>query len=70
MLVSIYLVNGIRLKGKINDYNKKVILLKNETIISLVYIDSIATILSAKDSKQITDTFSGHELFPDPNHGV
>ncbi len=45
--VSIFLVNGIKLQGKIDSFDQYVIMLKN-TISQMVYKHAISTIVPAK----------------------
>ncbi len=45
--VSIYLVNGIKLQGKIDSFDQYVIMLKN-TVSQMVYKHAISTIVPAK----------------------
>lgn len=48
--VSIFLVNGIKLQGKVDSFDQYVILLKN-TINQMVYKHAISTIVPAKSIK-------------------
>lgn len=45
--VSIYLVNGIKLQGKIDSFDQYVIILKN-TVSQMVYKHAISTIVPAR----------------------
>jgi len=45
--VSIYLVNGIKLQGQVDSFDKYVILLKN-TVTQMVYKHAISTIVPAR----------------------
>lgn len=45
--VSIYLVNGIKLQGKVDSFDQYVIMLKN-TISQMVYKHAISTIVPAR----------------------
>ncbi len=45
--VSIFLVNGIKLQGKIDSFDKYVIMLKN-TVSQMVYKHAISTIVPSK----------------------
>jgi host factor-I protein len=45
--VSIYLVNGIKLQGKIDSFDQYVIMLKN-TVSQMVYKHAISTIVPAR----------------------
>lgn len=44
--VAIYLVNGIKLQGQVEDYDQYVVLLKN-TVSQMVYKHAISTIVPA-----------------------
>lgn len=46
--VSIYLVNGIKLQGQIESFDQYVVLLKNSTLIQMVYKHAISTIVPAR----------------------
>lgn len=46
--VSIYLVNGIKLQGTVESYDQYVILLKNSSVIQMVYKHAISTIVPSK----------------------
>ena len=48
--VSIFLVNGIKLQGKIDSFDQYVIMLKN-TISQMVYKHAISTIVPSKSVK-------------------
>ncbi len=50
MPVSIFLVNGIKLQGKIDSFDQYVIMLKN-TISQMVYKHAISTIVPGKPVK-------------------
>jgi host factor-I protein len=45
--VSIFLVNGIKLQGQIEDFDSFVILLKN-SVTQMVYINAISTVIPAR----------------------
>jgi host factor-I protein len=45
--VSIYLVNGIKLQGKVDSFDQYVIMLKN-TVSQMVYKHAISTIVPAR----------------------
>jgi host factor-I protein len=45
--VSLYLVNGIRLQGRIESFDAHVVLLKNE-VTQMVYKRAIATVLPSR----------------------
>ncbi len=51
--ISVYLVNGIRLKGIIHKFNENIILLRNGSI-QMVRLDAISTIMPASPDKDIT----------------
>lgn len=48
--VSIYLVNGIKLQGKVDSFDQYVIILKN-TVSQMVYKHAISTIVPARQVK-------------------
>lgn len=48
--VSIYLVNGIKLQGKVDSFDQYVIMLKN-TVSQMVYKHAISTIVPARQVK-------------------
>jgi host factor-I protein len=50
--VSIFLVNGIKLQGKIDSFDQYVIMLKN-TVSQMVYKHAISTIVPSKMVKKI-----------------
>ena len=52
--VSIFLVNGIKLQGKIDSFDQYVILLKN-TVNQMVYKHAISTIVPGKSIKLHTE---------------
>jgi host factor-I protein len=52
--VSIFLVNGIKLQGKVDSFDQYVIMLKN-TVSQMVYKHAISTIVPAKAVKLIRD---------------
>ncbi len=52
--VSIFLVNGIKLQGKVDSFDQYVIMLKN-TISQMVYIHAISTIVPSKAVKMLRD---------------
>lgn len=56
--VSIFLVNGIKLQGRIDSFDQYVIMLKN-TISQMVYKHAISTIVPSKPVKMVreSDTF-------------
>lgn len=53
--VSIFLVNGIKLQGKIDSFDQYVIMLKN-TMSQMVYKHAISTIVPGKPVKLSRDT--------------
>jgi len=53
--VSIFLVNGIKLQGKVDSFDQYVIMLKN-TVSQMVYKHAISTIVPSKAVKLIRDT--------------
>ena len=52
--VSIFLVNGIKLQGKVDSFDQYVIMLKN-TVSQMVYKHAISTIVPGKSIKMIRD---------------
>ena len=58
--VSIYLVNGIKLQGKIDSFDQYVIMLKN-TVSQMVYKHAISTIVPSKSVKLTRDDEVGEE---------
>lgn len=58
--VSIFLVNGIKLQGKIDSFDQYVIMLKN-TISQMVYKHAISTIVPSKAIKIMRDDEAGSE---------
>ncbi|MDD1626721.1 MAG: RNA chaperone Hfq [Methylococcaceae bacterium] len=52
--VSIFLVNGIKLQGKVDSFDQYVIMLKN-TISQMVYKHAISTIVPSKAVKIMRD---------------
>jgi host factor-I protein len=52
--VSIFLVNGIKLQGKVDSFDQYVIMLKN-TVSQMVYKHAISTIVPNKTVKLTTD---------------
>jgi host factor-I protein len=58
--VSIFLVNGIKLQGKVDSFDQYVIMLKN-TVSQMVYKHAISTIVPAKTVKLTRDDESAIE---------
>lgn len=58
--VSIFLVNGIKLQGKIDSFDQYVIMLKN-TISQMVYKHAISTIVPGKSVKMVRDDDAASE---------
>lgn len=52
--VSIFLVNGIKLQGKVDSFDQYVIMLKN-TVSQMVYKHAISTIVPGKSVKMSRD---------------
>jgi len=52
--VSIFLVNGIKLQGKVDSFDQYVIMLKN-TVSQMVYKHAISTIVPGKPVKMTPD---------------
>lgn len=53
--VSIFLVNGIKLQGKVDSFDQYVIMLKN-TVSQMVYKHAISTIVPGKAVKLISES--------------
>lgn len=53
--VSIYLVNGIKLQGKIESYDQYVIMLNNNTVSQMVYKHAISTVVPSRAVSIPTD---------------
>lgn len=58
--VSIFLVNGIKLQGKVDSFDQYVIMLKN-TVSQMVYKHAISTIVPSKAVKLANDNEEGEE---------
>ena len=58
--VSIFLVNGIKLQGKVDSFDQYVIMLKN-TISQMVYKHAISTIVPSKAVKMMREDDAGDE---------
>jgi host factor-I protein len=58
--VSIYLVNGIKLQGKVDSFDQYVIILKN-TVSQMVYKHAISTIVPARQVRLPHGTESAEE---------
>ena len=58
--VSIFLVNGIKLQGKVDSFDQYVIMLKN-TVSQMVYKHAISTIVPSKSVKLTRDDESSTE---------
>lgn len=58
--VSIFLVNGIKLQGKVDSFDQYVIMLKN-TVSQMVYKHAISTIVPGKSIKLIRDEETAEE---------
>ncbi len=46
--VAIYLVNGIKLQGQVESFDQYVVLLKNSTLVQMVYKHAISTIVPSR----------------------
>ena len=46
--MAIYLVNGIKLQGQVESFDQYVVLLKNATLIQMVYKHAISTIVPSR----------------------
>lgn len=75
--ITIYLVNGVKMQGKIESFDQFCILIKN-TSIQLVYKHAISTIIPSRpvcyynmETKEIRfdDPSHGMDLSSDPDHG-
>ena len=53
--VSIYLINGIKLQGKIDSFDQYVVMLKN-SISQMVYKHAISTIVPGKAVKMVPES--------------
>ncbi len=58
--VSIFLVNGIKLQGRIDSFDQYVIMLKN-TMSQMVYKHAVSTIVPGKPIKMIRENESSEE---------
>ena len=58
--VSIFLVNGIKLQGKVDSFDQYVIMLKN-TVSQMVYKHAISTIVPGKPVKMPREDLSDNE---------
>ncbi|SJM93666.1 RNA-binding protein Hfq [Crenothrix polyspora] len=58
--VSIFLVNGIKLQGKVDSFDQYVIMLKN-TVSQMVYKHAISTIVPSKSVRLTRDDETGEE---------
>ncbi|MEQ1558828.1 MAG: RNA chaperone Hfq [Methyloglobulus sp.] len=58
--VSIFLVNGIKLQGKVDSFDQYVIMLKN-TVSQMVYKHAISTIVPGKTVRLIRDEETSEE---------
>ncbi len=58
--VSIFLVNGIKLQGKVDSFDQYVIMLKN-TVSQMVYKHAISTIVPSKAVRLIRDNETDNE---------
>lgn len=58
--VSIFLVNGIKLQGKIDSFDQYVIMLKN-TVSQMVYKHAISTIVPSKSVKMSREDETSEE---------
>ncbi len=58
--VSIFLVNGIKLQGKVDSFDQYVIMLKN-TVSQMVYKHAISTIVPGKNVRMNRDEEAGTE---------
>lgn len=58
--VSIFLVNGIKLQGKIDSFDQYVIMLKN-TVSQMVYKHAISTIVPGKPVKMLREELNDND---------
>jgi host factor-I protein len=58
--VSIFLVNGIKLQGKVDSFDQYVIMLKN-TVSQMVYKHAISTIVPSKAVRLMRESEPGNE---------
>ena len=58
--VSIFLVNGIKLQGRVDSFDQYVVMLKN-TVNQMVYKHAISTIVPSKNVTMHRDTDSSEE---------
>ncbi len=52
--VSIYLLNGIKLQGKVAGFDENTILLENHAIAQLIYCHAISSIVPVKNPDYLT----------------
>lgn len=58
--VSIFLVNGIKLQGRVDSFDQYVVMLKN-TVNQMVYKHAISTIVPSKNVSMSRDADSGED---------
>ncbi len=58
--VSVYLVNGVKLQGKVDSFDQFVVLLRS-TVTQMVYKHAISTIVPARDPKLYEESFDSKE---------
>ncbi|QWF72110.1 RNA chaperone Hfq [Methylomonas paludis] len=58
--VSIFLVNGIKLQGRVDSFDQYVVMLKN-TVNQMVYKHAISTIVPGKNVTMIREPEAGNE---------
>jgi len=58
--VSVYLVNGVKLQGKIDSFDQFVVLLRS-SVTQMVYKHAISTIVPARDPKLYEDASALNE---------
>jgi len=58
--VSIFLVNGIKLQGRVDSFDQYVVMLKN-TVNQMVYKHAISTIVPGKNVTMIREPENGNE---------
>jgi host factor-I protein len=62
--VSVFLVNGIKLQGKVEAFDQYVIILQN-TVRQMVYKHAISTVVPSRDVKSAAELLSGSEHPPE-----
>ncbi|MDO4434920.1 MAG: RNA chaperone Hfq [Cardiobacteriaceae bacterium] len=69
ILVSVYLVNGIKLQGHIESFDAFVLLLRNNNISQMVYKHAISTIVPSRNVRLPNSQDASDEvLVEEPHH--